>query len=51
MTADAAETISEFFAGFVGKVTPLLLLDYDGTLAPFRVDRFQAKPWQGCVSC
>jgi trehalose 6-phosphate synthase/trehalose 6-phosphate phosphatase len=24
-----------------------LLLDYDGTLAPFRVDRFQARPWAG----
>ena len=26
---------------------PLLLLDYDGTLAPFRVDRFTSKPWAG----
>lgn len=26
---------------------PLLLLDYDGTLAPFRLDRFQARPWAG----
>ena len=25
----------------------MLLLDYDGTLAPFRVDRFQARPWAG----
>jgi len=25
----------------------LLLLDYDGTLAGFRVDRFKAKPWAG----
>jgi len=24
-----------------------LLLDYDGTLAGFRVDRFKAKPWAG----
>jgi trehalose-phosphatase len=24
-----------------------LLLDYDGTLAPFRVDRFTARPWAG----
>jgi trehalose-phosphatase len=24
-----------------------LLLDYDGTLAPFRVDRFEARPWAG----
>ena len=25
----------------------LLLLDYDGTLSGFRVDRFQARPWAG----
>jgi trehalose 6-phosphate synthase/trehalose 6-phosphate phosphatase len=36
-----------FFAGFAGKFTPLLLLDYDGTLAPFCVDRFLARPWAG----
>ena len=24
-----------------------MLLDYDGTLAPFRVDRYQALPWAG----
>jgi trehalose 6-phosphate phosphatase len=24
-----------------------LLLDYDGTLSPFRVDRFKARPWAG----
>ncbi len=23
------------------------MLDYDGTLAPFRVDRFKARPWSG----
>ena len=23
------------------------MLDYDGTLAPFRVDRFKARPWAG----
>lgn len=26
---------------------PLLLLDYDGTLAPFRVDRSKARPYTG----
>ena len=24
-----------------------MLLDYDGTLAPFRIDRFKARPWAG----
>jgi trehalose-phosphatase len=47
VTAAAAENIKTFFDGFAGNPTPLLLLDYDGTLAPFRVDRFQARPWAG----
>ena len=47
MTVAATEKIRTFFDGFGGKVTPFLLLDYDGTLAPFRVDRFQARPWAG----
>lgn len=25
------------------------MLDYDGTLAPFRVDRFKARPWAGVL--
>jgi trehalose-phosphatase len=39
--------MEEFFAMFAGRARPLLLLDYDGTLAPFRVDRFTARPWAG----
>jgi trehalose 6-phosphate phosphatase len=39
--------LDEFFEGFAGATAPLLLLDYDGTLAPFRVDRFKARPWAG----
>lgn len=42
-----AEKLDEFFSAFAGGVSPLLLLDYDGTLAPFRVDRFQARPFAG----
>lgn len=38
----------EFFAALrASTVRPLLLLDYDGTLAAFRVDRFRARPWAG----
>ena len=47
MTEEAAEKLRAFFAGFAGATTTLLLLDYDGTLAPFHVDRFQARPWPG----
>jgi trehalose-phosphatase len=31
----------------VGRGPSLLMLDYDGTLAPFREDRMQALPWPG----
>lgn len=47
MTPEAAEKLETFFAAFSGGKPPLLLLDYDGTLAPFRVDRFKARPWAG----
>lgn len=39
--------MDDFFEAFAGERKPLLLLDYDGTLAPFRVDRYQARPWAG----
>jgi trehalose-phosphatase len=44
---EAADRLDEFFGTFAGGTDPLLLLDYDGTLAPFRVDRFKARPWAG----
>jgi trehalose-phosphatase len=47
LTPETAEKLGEFFHAFAGSVRPLLLLDYDGTLAPFRVDRFKAQPWAG----
>jgi trehalose 6-phosphate synthase/trehalose 6-phosphate phosphatase len=47
LTQETAEKLEKFFAGFAGAQHTLLLLDYDGTLAPFRVDRFKARPWAG----
>lgn len=47
MTPEAAEALDEFFGRFAGQASALLLLDYDGTLARFRLDRFRAKPWAG----
>src|SRR5271157_6138519 len=47
VTPEAADKLDKFFRTFDGGGRPLLLLDYDGTLAPFRVDRFQARPWAG----
>ncbi len=47
MTPEAAKKLEEFFGTFAGAGRPLLLLDYDGTLASFRVNRFLARPWAG----
>jgi len=41
------DKLERFFGGFTPDADSLLLLDYDGTLAPFRVDRFTARPWAG----
>lgn len=43
----AREKLDRFFAGFAAASRPILLLDYDGTLAAFRVDRFTARPYAG----
>jgi len=47
LTSAAAEKLDRFFDGFAAAARPVLLLDYDGTLARFRVDRFTARPWAG----
>ena len=47
MSQETAETLEEFFSALAGAQKALLLLDYDGTVAPFRVDRFTARPWSG----
>jgi trehalose 6-phosphate synthase/trehalose 6-phosphate phosphatase len=47
LTPEATEKLGAFFTAFVDGATPVLLLDYDGTLAPFRLNRFQARPWAG----
>ena len=46
MNRQAAKKLRDFFSAFPG-TTSLLLLDYDGTLAGFRIDRFKARPWAG----
>jgi trehalose 6-phosphate phosphatase len=42
-----AEQLESFFYSLRSAQAPLLLLDYDGTLADFRIDRFTARPWSG----
>ena len=41
------EKLEEFFNALKGARSSFLFLDYDGTLAPFRVNRFTARPWAG----
>lgn len=47
MTGQAEAQLSRFFRALAQARRALLLLDYDGTLAPFRIDRFQARPYAG----
>jgi trehalose 6-phosphate phosphatase len=47
LNRQAEKKLHNFFSGFRGAPVPLLLLDYDGTLSGFRVDRFKALPWAG----
>jgi trehalose 6-phosphate phosphatase len=47
LTPEASEKVIEFFGSFASGTRPILLLDYDGTLAGFRVNRFTARPWAG----
>lgn len=46
-SGDRFRIVDHFFRAFTPPRQPLLLIDYDGTLAPFHVDRFQAEPWPG----
>jgi trehalose 6-phosphate phosphatase len=48
LTLNAA--VENFFRSFASAAHALLMLDYDGTLAPFHVDRYQAVPWPGVRS-
>lgn len=47
MIPETAEMVEAFFEQLSGERQPILLLDYDGTLAPFRVNRFEAQPFAG----
>lgn len=47
MTPETAEKLDRFFNTLRGAPHSALLLDYDGTMAPFRVNRFHARPYAG----
>lgn len=42
--------VSQFFEDLKKAPCAALLVDYDGTIAPFHVDRFQARPYAGVLS-
>ena len=47
MNRSEAERLEEFLDSLQCSQDPLLLLDYDGTLSDFRINRFNARPWAG----
>lgn len=47
MIEEAEKKQKRFLRAVATSSRSLLLLDYDGTLAGFRVDRFQSRPWAG----
>ncbi len=49
MEACASGSVAEFFEQLAQAAQSLLLLDYDGTLAPFQVERNSAYPYPGVV--
>jgi trehalose 6-phosphate phosphatase len=46
-STERKSSFSPFFRSFAGAKQPTLLLDYDGTLAPFRAQRNLAVPYDG----
>jgi trehalose 6-phosphate phosphatase len=46
-TREASKKLDRFFDALASVPHSLLLLDYDGTMARFRRDRFKARPWAG----
>jgi trehalose-phosphatase len=42
--------LQDFFQSVASARQSVLLLDYDGTLAPFRLDRYQAVPYHGVTA-
>jgi len=47
MTPETAVKLDEFFAAVRSAAGSILLLDYDGSMASFRIDRFKARPYAG----
>jgi len=45
--ATVSSTLEDFFALVRTADESTLLLDFDGTLAPFRIDPLQVRPWAG----
>jgi trehalose-phosphatase len=48
--ASSALRLDDFFQSLAGATKSALLLDFDGTLAPFRVDPAKVRPWAGVAN-
>ncbi|HWZ83897.1 MAG TPA: trehalose-phosphatase [Terriglobales bacterium] len=49
LKTDSQEQVDQFVQGVAHASQSLLMLDYDGTLAPFRLERDRAFPYPGVV--
>jgi trehalose-phosphatase len=47
LSPESEAKLDQFFSHFNAATHTLLMLDYDGTLADFRVNRYTAHPWLG----
>jgi trehalose 6-phosphate phosphatase len=50
VTAGSSQEIEQFIRSVARSTQSALLLDYDGTLAPFSIDRDKALPYPGVIS-
>ncbi len=50
-TSNATVVVEDFFSRLPRAVQRVLMLDYDGTLAPFRENRAEAEPYPGVREC
>src|SRR4051812_45469800 len=50
-TSNSTVAVEDFFSRLPRAMQRVLMLDYDGTLAPFRENRAEAEPYPGVREC